>query len=45
MKPKQDLTLVPRPVAPAPPAGRKLIDLSKAPSSMEAAADKWAGRS
>jgi hypothetical protein len=39
---RKDLTAVPRPVAPAP--RRKLIDLRNAPSSMEQAAERWAGR-
>lgn len=38
-----DLTAVPRPPAP-PPNGRTLIDLSRAPSSMEQAAAGWRGR-
>jgi hypothetical protein len=40
-KPK-DLAKVPRPVAPAP--RKSLIDLRNAPSSMEQAAERWAGR-
>jgi hypothetical protein len=37
----RDVGRVPRPVAVRKPG---LIDISKAPSSMERAADKWAGR-
>lgn len=37
----REIATVPRPVAPPRPT---LIDISKAPSSMERLADRWAGR-